>query len=461
MPLPNTERPTTGMNESTAAPPQPGAPPAAVRLTAAPLWQQVDEVLRFVSDLPGEAPTTTPGGPSALARSEQNWGSGASAIQLPGFVATDPSILRVVHVARQMAQTDWPILIYGETGTGKECLAQWIHRWSRRHAGPFLPVNCAALPETLAESEFFGCERGSYTGATASRAGYFECADRGTLLLDEISELPLSLQAKLLRVIEEQKVQRLGSARSRSLSVRVVALSNRPLEALVRAGRFRADLFHRLSVLQLQLPPLRQRRQDIPLLAEFFLEQARRELGNPALHLAPATMAWLVEQSWPGNVRQLRNAVFQAALLAHAQGDESVLRDHFRLGQATLAGSAEHQPQSAYSSVKDGAGLPAAADVAVTDSLIVSDAATDRQNHDGFTPTAPGCAGAVFWPTQTLRLEEIEQAAIREALRRTGGHRRRAAALLGISLRTLFNKLHRYQMIAGPRRACGPRSNGG
>lgn len=370
-------------------------------------------------------------------------------------------MLRVVHMARQMAQTDWPILICGETGTGKECLAQWIHRWSRRHAGPFLPVNCAALPETLAESELFGCERGSYTGATASRAGFFECADGGTLLLDEISELPLSLQGKLLRVIEEQKVQRLGSARSRSLSVRVVALSNRPLETLVRAGRFRADLFHRLSVLQLQLPPLRQRRQDIPLLAEFFLEQAQRELGNLALRLAPATLAWLVEQSWPGNVRQLRNAVFQAALLAHLQGDESVLREHFRLGQATLAGSAEQQAQFACAPVGDGAGRTAAADLAATDSPVVPGGTTDPRNSDGLTPTAPGSAGTLFWPTQTLRLEEIEQAAIREALRRTGGHRRRAAALLGISLRTLFNKLRRYQMMADQHGACGPRSNRG
>ena len=364
---------------------------------------------------------------------------------LPGFIAGSAVMQEVLRLAWRMAQTDWPVLICGETGTGKECLARWIHRWSRRQAGPFLAVNCAALPESLAESELFGCERGSYTGATCSRPGYFERADGGTLLLDEISELPLALQGKLLRVLEEQQVQRLGSARSKTVSVRVLALSNRPLEALVRLGRFRADLLHRLSVLRLQLPALRQRREDIPLLAEFFLTQARQELSQPSLHFAAATLNWLAAQSWPGNVRQLRNAIFQAALYAQCCGCVLLLPEHF--SATTLAGQVppdlvtenSHPPNPVTPP-----GLPPDG-ISDADSLTAKpqlcDAACPQPDREAIQrPSAE--------PGTTLRLEEIERRAILEALRRTGGHRRRAAALLGISLRTLFNKLRRYQIVA-------------
>jgi DNA-binding NtrC family response regulator len=364
---------------------------------------------------------------------------------LPGFIAGSTVMQEVLRLAWRMAQTDWPVLICGETGTGKECLARWIHRWSRRQAGPFLAVNCAALPESLAESELFGCERGSYTGATCSRPGYFERADGGTLLLDEISELPLALQGKLLRVLEEQQVQRLGSARSKTVSVRVLALSNRPLEALVRLGRFRADLLHRLSVLRLQLPALRQRREDIPLLAEFFLTQARQELSQPSLHFAAATLNWLAAQSWPGNVRQLRNSIFQAALYAQCCGCVLLLPEHF--SATTLAGQAPPDLVTENSHPLNPVTLPGLPPDGITDADSLTakpqlcDAACPQPDREAIQrPSAE--------PGTTLRLEEIERRAILEALRRTGGHRRRAAALLGISLRTLFNKLRRYQIVA-------------
>jgi two-component system response regulator FlrC len=230
-----------------------------------------------------------------------------------GMIAGDPSMREVCDLADRIAPSDGTVLISGESGTGKEVLARYIHRHSPRAGKPFLAVNCAAIPENMLESMLFGYEKGAYTGAHQSRAGKFEQANGGTLLLDEISEMDLALQAKLLRVLQEREVERLGGSRLIALDVRVIATTNRRLEECVRDGRFREDLYYRLKVLPLRLPPLRERRADIPVLAAAFLARYR---ARPDLSLGDDAHAALLSHSWPGNVRELENCIQRAAILA-------------------------------------------------------------------------------------------------------------------------------------------------
>jgi anaerobic nitric oxide reductase transcription regulator len=225
-----------------------------------------------------------------------------------------------------VAGTDLAVLLTGETGVGKEVLARIIHASSRRSRQPLVHINCAALPEPLAESELFGHVRGAFSGAQADRAGKFELADGGTLFLDEVGELPLSIQAKLLRAVQFGEIQRLGSDRNHQIDVRLLAATNRNLADEVKAGRFRADLYHRLSIYPLQVPPLRERREEIPVLAGHFLDQARVRLGLKRLSMAPAALRALAEYSWPGNVRELEHVVLRAALRASSrQGEVKVV----------------------------------------------------------------------------------------------------------------------------------------
>ena len=244
----------------------------------------------------------------------------------PGVVSLKEQIRQVLA---RMAQADRlpSILLEGETGTGKNLLAAIIHRAGPHRDGPFVEVNAAAIPETLLEAELFGYERGAFTDARHAKPGLFQCAQRGTLFLDEISLMPAALQAKLLSVIEERTVRRLGSTRSEAVDVSIIAATNVDLAAAVRAGQFRHDLFHRLAVLTVYLPPLRDRRDDIVLLAEHFLERACRDYGLPATTLTPAAKAALRAYTWPGNVRELANAMERAALLA-----ESAIIDAGALG---------------------------------------------------------------------------------------------------------------------------------
>lgn len=222
----------------------------------------------------------------------------------------------LVRMAKQFAPSSASILITGESGTGKELFSRLIHEHSGRPKDRFFAFNCAAVPEALIESEIFGHERGAFTGAHQKRVGYFERADGGTLLLDEISEIPLSLQAKLLRVLEEQEVQAIGGDVIRKIDVRIIATSNRDLKKEVAEGRFRADLFHRLNVLEIAIPPLRERVTDIPLLVLHFIEKFRNESANGIAKVTGEAMSLLCKHAWPGNVRELRNVIHRACILA-------------------------------------------------------------------------------------------------------------------------------------------------
>lgn len=236
------------------------------------------------------------------------------------IVGQSPAIANLLHELEVVADTELPVLLLGETGVGKELFAHRLHRQSRRRAQPLVHVNCAALPESLAESELFGHARGAFSGATGERPGRFEAADGGTLFLDEVGELPLSIQAKLLRTLQNGEIQRLGSDRPRRVNVRVIAATNRNLREHVRDGSFRADLYHRLSVYPIPIPPLRERGNDVLLLAGRFLELNRARLGLRSLRLSPAAQDALRRYRWPGNVRELEHVLSRAALRAVSRG---------------------------------------------------------------------------------------------------------------------------------------------
>jgi two-component system NtrC family response regulator len=235
------------------------------------------------------------------------------------LVGSSPSMHAVFDRIRRVCETKTTVLITGESGSGKELVARAIHFNSPRCGHPFLAVNCSALPETLAESELFGHQRGAFTGAIGTHVGLFEQARGGTLFLDEIGELSLALQAKLLRVLDTQEIRRVGSSSAISVDARIVAATNRDLKAEVKAGRFREDLFFRLNVVKIDVPPLRERPEDIPLLAETYLQQLVKEGASRGKRLAPETIAYLVRYPWPGNVRELHNAVAHASLMARSE----------------------------------------------------------------------------------------------------------------------------------------------
>jgi transcriptional regulator with GAF, ATPase, and Fis domain len=239
-----------------------------------------------------------------------------SAAQIDGFVGTSAALQAVLQQIELVADTDATVLITGESGTGKELVARAIHERSHRRKGPLVRVNCASIPESLFESELFGYVRGAFTGALNDRPGRFEAAQGGTLMLDEIGEVPLAMQPKLLRVLQEKEFERVGETRPRKIDVRIVAATNRDLAAEVDAGRFRSDLFYRLNVFPIENPPLRDRREDIPLLAEHFIRQSARRLRREAPPLTEAALRQLVARDWPGNIRELENVIERAIILA-------------------------------------------------------------------------------------------------------------------------------------------------
>jgi two-component system response regulator HydG len=259
--------------------------------------------------------------------------------QLDEMIGCSESIQHVFAMARKVAACDVSVLITGETGTGKELLARAIHRLSHRASGPFIPFSCANLPETLIDDELFGHEKGAFTGANSMRRGRFEVADTGTIFLDEIGDLAPGLQAKLLRVLQERTFERLGSNASLTTDVRVICATNQDLEEMVWKGQFRTDLYFRLNVVQLRIPPLRARRDDIPLLAQRFLGQYAKQFGRPALRISRTAMRALEEYSWPGNVRELENVIQRALVLAEG---ESIEPEHLpeRIHNGVLGSSA-------------------------------------------------------------------------------------------------------------------------
>ena len=235
-----------------------------------------------------------------------------------GFLGESPAMREVYSIIERVAGSSVDVLVTGETGTGKELVARAIHTSSRRSAGPFVPVDCGAIPDALLESELFGHERGAFTGADGRRMGLVECADGGTLFLDEVGELPLPLQAKLLRVLQERRIRRVGARQEIPVDVRVVAATSRPINQMMEEGTFRRDLFYRINVVRIELPPLRSRGDDIGLLAEFFANRAAQEMGRPIGGLSTDVYQVLKSYHWPGNVRELQNVVRRAIALTRS-----------------------------------------------------------------------------------------------------------------------------------------------
>jgi DNA-binding NtrC family response regulator len=332
----------------------------------------------------------------------------------------------LLALAETAARSDSTVILTGESGTGKDVLARFIHSRSSRADSPMIPVNCAALPESLFESEFFGHERGAFTGATTTKRGLIEAADGSTLFLDEVGEMPVQTQVKLLRFLEEGTFRRVGATRDRSADVRVIAATNRNLAEDVTAGRFRADLFYRLNVISLHLPPLRQRPEDIPILAEHFLTLFRERFNRPALDLSDEARRRLTTYSWPGNVRELKNALERAAALATA---DSIEAD--QILPHVVVSSAEAAPGAPIAQTSSSAAGPAAA--ALSSTAHASSAEPSAGHNPDGQPSAPAT------------LEELERRHILAVLEQTAGNRERAAALLGISARTLYRKLREYE----------------
>ncbi|MBN8508248.1 MAG: sigma 54-interacting transcriptional regulator [Burkholderiales bacterium] len=342
---------------------------------------------------------------------------------IASFIGSSPAAVEVKRQARRVAQTDSTVLLLGETGTGKELLAHGIHAASARAAKPFVAVNIAAVPEALLEAEFFGVAPGAYTGADRKgRDGKFMAAEGGTLLLDEIGDMPLALQSKLLRVLQEQELEPLGSNRVQRIDVRVIAATSRDLAAMVAAGSFRADLYYRLNVLPIRLPPLRERLDDLEALVEALAEDIARRTGLPHKSLSPDALDLLARHGWPGNIRELRNALEQATLMT----DDAVLGAHHFAALAAVVGPVSPTPPPPAGASGAAAGLaeaPGSADAVAAD----RGAGADPAEPD-FKPLPQAVA-------------ELEARAIRQALQRCAGNKLAAARLLGISRATLYQKL--------------------
>jgi len=311
-------------------------------------------------------------------------------------VSVAPATVGVFKLAERLAATELPVLVSGETGVGKDLVAAALHAWSRRKDGPLVAINCAALPESLAESELFGYERGAFTGADAAKRGLFESAAGGVVFLDEVGELPLTVQAKLLRVLETRRALRIGGLKEIPLDVRIVSATNRSLQEEVTAGRFRGDLYYRLSAATIAVPALRERLEDVPLLARMFLEESCTQAGRALLQLSPEVNALLSNHDWPGNVRELKNLIDYVA--ATTKGD-----------------------------VVERADLP---------QLFAQRTA----------PAAAPSAGAASFRNIYDEIRALESARIAEALQAAGGVQTRAAELIGMPLRTFVAKVKLYRL---------------
>jgi two-component system response regulator FlrC len=335
--------------------------------------------------------------------------------QADGMIAADPHTRNLLALADKVAETDATVLLNGESGTGKEVFARYLHEHSLRRSGPFVAINCAAIPDTLLEATLFGHEKGAFTGAATSQAGKFEQAEGGTLLLDEISEMPLGLQAKLLRVLQEREVERVGGKKTIPLDIRVLATTNRDMTKEVAAGRFREDLFYRLNVFPLAIPSLRERPGDIVPLARHFALMHGVRLKR-AGRLSPEAEAVLVTYHWPGNVRELENTVQRALILS---GSEAVSAETIRLCLPHWNGEPVRMLVSP---------LAVSANFAAESVVSAADAAEGAKD-----------AG------RPANMKDLEREHILQVLKEVGGSRKRAVAQLGISERTLRYKLQQYR----------------
>jgi DNA-binding NtrC family response regulator len=401
---------------------------------------------------------------------------------LTGLIGESEAIREVLVQVEQIAPVSSTVLIEGESGTGKELVARAIHRLSPRRNKPFIAVNVGALPETLLESELFGHEKGAFTGAAERRIGRFELAHGGTLFLDEIGEIPPSTQVKLLRVLEEKAVTRVGGTAETSIDVRVVAATNAPLREEVEQGRFRSDLFYRLNVLRIYLPPLRERRQDIPLLVRRFIQELSKAHDRPFHGLSADALQRLVEYPWPGNVRELRNLIESMVVLSPGReiGPEDIppqIRDAsaarflpvhlgpvIRQREGSDGRELEFilrslvelklQMEELRRRVDEFGSINVASAVGGGSQWVGEVRAPSEQwtaigSARGIEPrdSAPPANEAVIRPGMSMA--DVERAAIEVALRDTGGNRRRAAEMLQIGERTLYRKLREYQLPVG------------
>ncbi len=336
------------------------------------------------------------------------------------FIYRDATMKNVAALAEQVAPSEASILITGESGTGKEVMARFVHQKSRRANKPFVAVNCAAIPENLLESELFGHEKGAFTGAVARRIGKFEEADGGTLLLDEISEMDVRLQAKLLRAIQERQIDRVGGQKPVNVNIRIIATSNRNLQDEVKDGKFREDLFFRLNVVNLRVPPLRERPADVQALAEYFARKYAEVNHMDDRAISEDAMRILKAHNWPGNVRELENTLHRSVLLATGDTISSaavLLPD--ASGNLALTGSGASSSPAEGAAGPEGSGAP-----------VVPDESLD-----------PEVAATLVGKT----VAEVERDLIIDTLKHCLGNRTHAANILGISIRTLRNKLNQYQ----------------
>jgi two-component system response regulator AtoC len=333
-----------------------------------------------------------------------------SYVEAGDILSTNPKVLRIKEIAKQVADTDVPVLISGESGVGKEVLARFIHTNSSRHDKPFVKVNCAALPDDLLESELFGYERGAFTGALNEKPGKFELADKGTILLDEIGEMTPHLQAKLLHVLQDSEYSRLGGKKTVHVDARVLASTNVNLEEHVSTGKFREDLYFRLNVIRVDIPPLRERREDIPILCNYFLCKYRDRYKSTVEEIAPSLLDSFLRYDWPGNIRQLENALKRYLILPDMNMNVSELKDQ----QGNVA-SAPAKPKEDNMSLKDVA---------------------------------------------TRAAEHAEKELVLRVLEETSWNRKQAARRLNICYKALLNKLKRWQIdnrhgMGAPRPAQG------
>ena len=376
-------------------------------------------------------------------------------------VMNDPAVKQAYELITRAAATEISVLILGETGAGKEAMAETVHQRSPRSGGPFLLLNCAALSETLLESELFGHEKGAFTGAHVSKAGLLESTAGGTVFLDEVGELSLGTQAKLLRVLEERSVLRVGSTKPRRIDVRFVTATNRDLTREVRAGRFRGDLYYRISGVVVRIPPLRERLTEIEPLARYFLQEFCGQMGQAVPELAPGAIEALLGYEWPGNVRELKNVMERAVLLAgtggivreHVLPEPTLFRDHSGSGGMLAANDLDESTQVIHRPREfGGGGEPSRRrSVRAPDSTRASRSPDSRRAPDSrLAPESRRSRGPAAPPSsrssRNPSSDDEQRERLIRALEACGGNQTRAAELLGISRRTLINRLDRWKL---------------